>query len=176
MCGEKRWTEHHPSRGLGSPPRVLGKVYRCKHIVRWLGITPACAGKRYQIATSGKNAEDHPRVCGEKSNIVLGRLPIAGSPPRVRGKVCAESMVVPPAGITPACAGKSRFGLRASVCAEDHPRVCGEKRWLVWHSAEIRGSPPRVRGKGIEDQLEVGTLGITPACAGKRKAGYGGNA
>ena len=50
---------------------------------------------------------------------------------------------------------------------QDHPRLCGEKRYGQNSKRAKEGSPPPVRGKGWEDlTLEV-LQGITPACAGK---------
>ena len=90
-----------------------------------------------------------------------------GSPPRVRGKglasVCASN--VP--GITPACAGKSVCTVRLQGRHEDHPRVCGEKRFGFAPTGDFEGSPPRVRGKVQCHPQEADLLGITPACAGK---------
>ena len=52
----------------------------------------------------------------------------------------------------------------------DHPRVCGEKPFPAPLVGFRWGSPPRVRGKGDSGMMRVHRLGITPACAGKRKA------
>ncbi len=74
--------------------------------------------------------QDHPRVCGEKQ---LGKNATdytLGSPPRVRGKVSVDEVNVFHGGITPACAGKRRGALCTHSCAQDHPRVCGEKEKL----------------------------------------------
>ena len=72
-------------------------------------------------------------------------------------------------GITPACAGKSLLARTSSACPWDHPRVCGEKRQNLGPHTARKGSPPRMRGKVnqyVHDELR---LGITPACAGKRR-------
>ena len=50
VCGEKTTTRSIHSRGTGSPPRVRGKVSAGKILLHDGGITPACAGKRPQIA------------------------------------------------------------------------------------------------------------------------------
>ena len=50
-------------------------------------------------------------------------------------------------GITPACAGKSLLTFPRASAPEDHPRVCGEKRYDWGDVLLISGSPPRVRGK-----------------------------
>ena len=93
-------------------------------------------------------------------------------------------------GITPAYAGKSVARNTRKSLAEDHPRVCGEK--LMADGAECKcgqdhprvcgekcvtiqvlpvrgGSPPRMRGKVTEGDLQKAIDGITPAYAGKRR-------
>ena len=89
MCGEK-----------AAKQAALIKAY---------GITPACAGKSFPAVLHFGLVEDHPRVCGEKSDAVsvpafaLGSPRVCGekkaditlmlrgwgSPPRVRGKAIA---------------------------------------------------------------------------------------
>ena len=149
-AGKSRKQLSHPSTLQGSPPRVRGKavdaaVYRG----RW---------------------KDHPRVCGEKNSLqhpaplCFGITPACagkrihysiqhhcalGSPPRVRGKGGAADVDKHALGITPACAGKSLFVLRPVEGGGDHPRVCGEKTSRLSFTATSRGSPPRVRGKGL---------------------------
>ena len=171
MCGEKIRAVSATAASVGSPPRVRGKVYRRKHIVRWLRITPACAGKRAVIAATDAIPRDHPRVCGEKAAPTTGRASILGSPPRVRGKVNSLITNYNNVGITPACAGKSGQGRLYLGVLWDHPRVCGEKRLEAEISGNARGSPPRVRGKACPQLRSVCRCRITPACAGKSKAG-----
>ena len=71
--------------------------------------------------------EDHPRVCGEKRDVLLSDGQHPGSPPRVRGKVGIYPTFTHVDGITPACAGKRRKSKISSIERRDHPRVCGEK-------------------------------------------------
>ena len=113
--------------------------------------------------------KDHPCVCGEKLHaeryFVWGR----GSPLRVRGKDQNGGNVYITSGITPACAGKRKsFQIRQRKIW-DHPRVCGEKLPAARAFMCIIGSPPRVRGKGLNADTLLLATGITPACAGKRK-------
>ena len=106
-------------------------------------------------------------MCGEKRQLGVHPERLAGSPPRVRGKVLWH---IPPAhalGITPACAGKRTRRLQMRQDERDHPRVCGEKSWTPSLCAAGRGSPPRVRGKGLLQVAGRSEPGITPACAGK---------
>lgn len=71
------------------------------------------------------------------------------------------------ARITPAYAGKSSHRPMHSTLPRDHPRVCGEKAVAVVSSSFTLGSPPRVRGKGDNGNVQIAQAGITPACAGK---------
>ena len=86
----------------------------------------------------------------------------------------SEKMFCPPQPlrfwITPACAGKRRSDWIIRSIYWDHPRACGEKTLCAMMPRATGGSPPRMRGKenltiaGLED------VGITPACAGKRRS------
>ena len=134
-----------------------------------VGITPACAGKRGGRTVSFFLIRDHPRVCGEKARTLIAWEEPQGSPPRVRGKVSVDEVNVFHGGITPACAGKRRGALCTHSCAQDHPRVCGEKARTLIEQNEPQGSPPRVRGKERASTQTWQTAGITPACAGKRR-------
>ena len=132
------------------------------------GITPACAGKRDRSLRETRRSQDHPRVCGEKLPSGGMYVSQSGSPPRVRGKVslCLGGRVVP--RITPACAGKRSLTAITVSSIGDHPRVCGEKFRKMSLDDRIKGSPPRVRGKGGPCSQRLCDAGITPACAGKR--------
>ena len=70
--------------------------------------------------------------------------------------------------ITPAYAGKSKHEYLGLLSFQDHPRVCGEKLRLRFMERTLKGSPPRMRGKGRCRPPVPPVLGITPACAGKR--------
>ena len=50
--------------------------------------------------------------------------------------------------------------------------MCGEKSCNFRFAFCHPGSPPHVRGKEIRHLIEVCFVGITPAYAGKRQAGY----
>ena len=130
-------------------------------------ITPACAGKSFCLQRMAGELQDHPRVCGEKMLCITNKSSFQGSPPRVRGKGVIACDRLRVRRITPACAGKSGKIRIDDMPVEDHPRVCGEKSCAVRLPCAVRGSPPRVRGKGFEDYCNADMMGITPACAGK---------
>ena len=132
-------------------------------------ITPACAGKRSKTTSTFSLLRDHPRVCGEKRVFATSFAEIPGSPPRVRGKESSCIEMMPPRGITPAYAGKRQWQHNQDLGVGDHPRVCGEKCNRYCAPLASLGSPPRVRGKVRHARIDCAGLGITPACAGKRR-------
>ena len=127
VCGEKQKGAWAEGAVMGSPPRVRGKGSAMRTTRAGTRITPACAGKSCRSHPRRKTPRDHPRVCGEKNDSFSAGGTIAGSPPRVRGKVLRHDLRPARRRITPACAGK-RQRTRYSQCSyRDHPRVCGEK-------------------------------------------------
>ena len=126
VCGEKRRPETTKPGRLGSPPRMRGKVCSGVLYPLFIRITPAYAGKRISPPPRRSESRDHPRVCGEKVDILgLVSSPL-GSPPRMRGKGSLQQQPTR-RRITPAYAGKSDKAKRSSRQCKDHPRVCGEK-------------------------------------------------
>ena len=107
VCGEKPPRYSGICTVLGSPLRVRGKGVVHILVPEPLGITPAYAGKRGRRPFCGRRGWDHPRVCGEKKKLSPNFTVYEGSPPRVRGKETRLPPLRAPAGITPACAGKS---------------------------------------------------------------------
>ena len=89
----------------------------------------------------------------------------------MRGKVAVLALFVVILRITPAYAGKSSRLEETPADAEDHPRLCGEKRAAVVDIVETLGSPPPMRGKDTLDVIGTPAVRITPAYAGKR--GFG---
>ena len=113
--------------GLGSPPQVRGKLHLSPKLFKYIGITPAGAGKTiYRVSVMQIN-RDHPRRCGENDRTLYV------APQTVR--------------ITPAGAGKTtRSSIRMSASG-DHPRRCGENGYVPKRRQWGIGSPPQVRGK-----------------------------
>ena len=154
-------------------PRLCGEKDQFQdRLVRSGRITPAYAGKRLPLASLSAAYRDHPRLCGEKvtSRQIPSTLP--GSPPPMRGK---DQLLQQPKNcyrITPAYAGKSVRWFSARCGIRDHPRLCGEKwAFSVVHSSST-GSPPPMRGKADENEVDGHTYRITPAYAGKSVQKY----
>ena len=170
VCGEKRAAHSTLSAALGSPPRMRGKEGGADPGRTEPGITPAYAGKRTPKSYKPPFWRDHPRVCGEKCELVFSLVTLLGSPPRMRGKAPGQLVGQMIIGITPAYAGKRRRVCTGLLRPRDHPRVCGEKASRMARAFWFWGSPPRMRGKGADLGRGRRALGITPAYAGKRPA------
>ena len=168
VCGEKMQPPTPSSGGMGSPPRMRGKVYKITPPWFSIRITPAYAGKRAWFSYCGCQDRDHPRVCGEKALSTFSSRKNSGSPPRMRGKVLCGRSSAGRHGITPAYAEKRGRTIRVNRTVKDYPRVCGEKMVSMIPHRRSRGSPPRMRGKVCIFFLVTLSFGITPAYAGKR--------
>ena len=116
-------------------------------------ITPAYAGKSNTSTMMWCSHWDHPRVCGEKREIVSYYHEGEGSPPRMRGKAVGGIKSGRALGITPAHAGKRWTRRKAGKSLRDHPRACGEKSAVVYAVPRALGSPPRMRGKDKKDPV-----------------------
>ena len=86
----------------------------------------------------------------------------------MRGKVIIEGLAKKTPRITPAYAGKSTSPTFSAPAGRDHPRLCGEKSFLLGMAVPATGSPPPMRGKGIAPRAAASYQRITPAYAGKR--------
>ena len=125
-------------RGKGKSPCIAFAVRR---------ITPAYAGKSLRYSSVIFLVQDHPRLCGEKTDAIKTDDIGVGSPPPMRGKVSQQSVRKPHSGITPAYAGKSPI--------------------VHTSSGIFEGSPPPMRGKVVHGSTSRTTNRITPAYAGK---------
>ena len=85
----------------------------------------------------------------------------------MRGKAALALATLAKLRITPAYAGKSTSFRKLPCSCQDHPRLCGEKRFPDRHRQRGTGSPPPMRGKGhLRHSCRNGSR-ITPAYAGK---------
>ena len=111
---------------------------------------------------------------GEKLPMQIKLPSLMGSPPRGRGKGMCRIFFRCRKRITPAWAGKRSMHIPARKPGRDHPRVGGEKCFVILGKPEPLGSPPRGRGKGPSFSGILHPGGITPAWAGKSHSGMFG--
>ena len=169
-CGENCHFVSKITIRPGSPPQVRGKQSDPQAIVQHLGITPAGAGKTEVVIADCTSRKDHPRRCGENDTEQNISEMNEGSPPQVRGKRKRNTSMRLRKRITPAGAGKTAYVNRGWAGAEDHPRRCGENKYIILKSSFVVGSPPQVRGKQVAALDIRHCLRITPAGAGKTTA------
>ena len=151
----------------GSPPPMRGKDRGKLVFLVFHGITPAYAGKRFPGLTLFLYLQDHPRLCGEKLSFLPFSRRGSGSPPPMRGKENLPVFLCENFGITPAYAGKSATHSVSRTARRDHPRLCGEKPLIQRVLLCFLGSPPPMRGKGLDIYRCDFLSRITPAYAGK---------
>ena len=107
MCGKD---SHLPSlRPVcpGSPPHVRERLVLISSPLSASRITPACAGKTFDVAFIFQVVQDHPRMCGKDSHHTSHCSWLLGSPPHVRERLDIAPFFAMGSGITPACAGKT---------------------------------------------------------------------
>ena len=147
MRGEDPRTLHAQREPGGSPPHARGRLgpsFGRRSLGR---ITPACAGKTRASSFPRSVSADHPRMRGEDLTFENNSSEDLGSPPHARGRHPRGTPLLRPAGITPACAGKTRRSGRTASAQPDHPRMRGEDFQEQVHGAGDRGSPPHARGR-----------------------------
>ena len=115
-----------PARS-GSSPRVRGTGFPALRNSGRHRVIPACAGNGVGVPCSILYSPGHPRVCGERSSMLLRSLRLRGSSPRVRGTEQRGYQTDNVRRVIPACAGNGRARLAKSSESTGHPRVCGER-------------------------------------------------
>ena len=157
-------------QAAGSSPRVRGKPLGARASRPRAGLIPACAGKTPAERRRTTTTRAHPRVCGENASIGSRLNFVAGSSPRVRGKLRERRWPPAGAGLIPACAGKTDSHPLPPRPRWAHPRVCGENAYPVVAVRLWSGSSPRVRGKRPPLDHVPHEARLIPACAGKTRA------
>ena len=109
LCGEKFSNCDEKTTCVGSPPPMRGKVALFSAGMCLIRITSAYAGKSRCTGSSRGNCWDHPRLCGEKRELMSKSAAIAGSPPPMRGRGPLLVCSLHTSRITPAYAGKSHL-------------------------------------------------------------------
>ena len=91
-----------------------------------VGLIPAYAGKTAYCFLRSARRGAHPRVCGENRLYQALLLRVAGSSPRMRGKLVEHYIGTARGRLIPAYAGKTPSLRTALGRLGAHPRVCGE--------------------------------------------------
>ena len=130
-CGEHKLLTVFSSSDVGSSPRMRGARAGKSQAIASSRIIPADAGSTILYWADGTTARDHPRGCGEHCSPVLSVMSTRGSSPRMRGAHPQAAAREAARGIIPADAGSTEFHRQNTTMSEDHPRGCGEHRYLL---------------------------------------------
>ena len=166
VCGEHALFLFPKGDSTGSSPRMRGTPDLGRALAVREGIIPAYAGNTKLIGSPRTLKRDHPRVCGEHSPLRGLEVMVPGSSPRMRGTLGITNFPTFMAGIIPAYAGNTGWGLTCRRVDWDHPRVCGEHFFGACARSHIQGSSPRMRGTQSMGVPRESPNGIIPAYAG----------
>ena len=135
-------------------------------------ITPAHAGTTPVRNGEEKQAEDHPRLRGYYTQMLLEMAARLGSPPLARVLPAKGIVCELPPRITPACAGTTH-NLETNInIFWDHPRLRGYyvvANFFFWHTI---GSPPLTRVLRYTFDSKKAQKRITPAHAGTTRCNF----
>ncbi len=166
VCGERFRFVAPPFLWRGSSPRVRGTPDGAAKTRVSARFIPACAGNAPAQFSPKEAAPVHPRVCGERSVPDHSGARTGGSSPRVRGThrltICKYRVT----RFIPACAGNALRDALNWPGGSVHPRVCGERAFVISGRFPARGSSPRVRGTLDSDSPDFDSYRFIPACAG----------
>ena len=166
VCGERIRPGSHCSFEFGSSPRVRGTLRQEVALEIIKRFIPACAGNAVIVPSYLKTLTVHPRVCGERLNVIFHECPAAGSSPRVRGTLLNSHAAEDIIRFIPACAGNAWSKPTPRGTVSVHPRVCGERAVGSCASSQLSGSSPRVRGTPRAVTARQFVKRFIPACAG----------
>ena len=109
MCGEHNRGSSFGQSHKGSSPHVRGaRAGRLCGVPR-SGIIPACSGSTPSNTTPRATTRDHPRMCGEHTDVRAVEAAHQGSSPHVRGALHDHRISILFLGIIPACAGSTHW-------------------------------------------------------------------
>ena len=115
VCGENLVSVKTPGYGIGTSPRMRGKLFLRLRFTLLERNIPAYAGKTAFCCTTESKLSEHPRVCGENSPTLRPRCGWIGTSPRMRGKrMWRLDSLLGPRNI-PAYAGKTTAGISPST-------------------------------------------------------------
>ena len=105
--GEHAEPESIKGCARGSPPHTRGTLAcRCTYVL-FGRITPAYAGNTPSAKSDNILSQDHPRIRGEHSGVIIWLMLHEGSPPHTRGTQVFQLSQSGIRGITPAYAGNT---------------------------------------------------------------------
>ena len=152
---------------MGSPPHTRDKYNGETSTLASSRIIPAYAGQMMVLKAPAYPCWDHPRIRGTNSlkSSALSFKP--GSPPHTQDKSRGMTQGRYGTGIIPAYAGQMPNRKLFRLRPQDHPRIRGTNRTLVFKKQAVQGSSPHTRDKLAFCTADTAAPGIIPAYAGQ---------
>ena len=130
-------------------------------------VHPRAYGEEAGYCAPSTTPSVHPRAYGEECVSVATRSAASGSPPCVRGRELLQ--LAQPTGqrFTPVRTGKSHGTAARLSSLPVHPRAYGEEIPVGLAVGDDAGSPPCVRGRGMQRSPSMSRTRFTPVRTGK---------
>ena len=131
----------------GSSPLTRGKPRRSARGGRVRRLIPTHAGKTRLLRLARSCRAAHPHSRGENPPRRIRQIDACGSSPLTRGKPCRSQAEALDRRLIPTHAGKTPWGVYASVRFGAHPHSRGENGVSARRRPRPAGSSPLTRGK-----------------------------
>ena len=150
----------------GSSPHTRGTP--CLIKLQWGNnrFIPAYAGNAKRGQSTPVNKSVHPRIRGERGETTPDLFYSSGSSPHTRGTHYARAARMGLQRFIPAYAGNAAGLLALRRRLPVHPRIRGERRFIVQRVIFQSGSSPHTRGTHIVNIENDGKRRFIPAYAG----------
>ena len=123
-------------------------------------------GTRLDATHVGVGCTDHPHACGDKAAVKLFKLVRDVSSPRVWGQGLSALGFRLFLGIIPTRVGTRQFSTPDPRSGRDHPHACGDKPTVGITCSFAIGSSPRVWGQARSLLIHTAAVGIIPTRVG----------
>ena len=149
-----------------TPPLARGSANTQTSPFCGYGNTPACAGIGRQRMFSPRSFRKHPRLRGDRLEVVEGMQFDRETPPLARGSVGVMDEQQRMDGNTPACAGIGPASRLPGRRNRKHPRLRGDRSLRSTACPSGPETPPLARGSAWRARVALARARNTPACAG----------
>ena len=146
MRGERSSGKGQPIKEHGSSPHARGTRRAPTRHGSSTRFIPACAGNARVLYRLDGAHPVHPRMRGERSQIRSQQTAGFGSSPHARGTLLGFVHYLRGRRFIPACAGNASVDPVPRPLRAVHPRMRGERRFVVTIRLVSHGSSPHARG------------------------------
>ena len=153
----------------GSSPHTRGTIPACPENFGHLRFIPAYAGNAPFGGSSTGEKAVHPRIRGERTGGQTALPSIIGSSPHTRGTPHPDAKCRPPLRFIPAYAGNATTRLPVSRPRSVHPRIRGERQFVMTPVSTSIGSSPHTRGTLSSSRQSSHHCRFIPAYAGNAR-------